>query len=262
MKKKFLLSALFWSIIMVIGQIFGMSFAMIQYYIENPKFLDEFMTADVISLVSQFTNSMLIGGTIAVLIAVIIRVSAIKNDKKTWTQKLRDYLSLHPLQKKTDYVQFFCFGILINIVLSLILTWIYSMFSLEDNTANLFSSSILTLICVSFLVPIAEEILYRNRIYISLKNLCPKYANVIQALIFGISHGNLIQGLYTFGFGYIFGIVDDKNKSLLPSICIHCGINFYAGITILSPGAEKYLIVLGLLGIPKIISWIKNKEIK
>lgn len=262
MKKKFLFSALFWSSIMIVGQVFGMMFALGKNYISDPNFLDTFMSEDIMELMTSFTNPMLIGGTIAVLLAVIIRVSTIQNDKKTWGEKLKNYLSLHPLDNGIEYVQYFCLGITINIVLSLLLTWIYTIFNWEDSAANLFTNSTLTLLCVSFLVPIAEEILYRNRIYISLKNLCPKYANFIQALLFGIAHGNPIQCLYTFGFGYLFGILNDKNKSLYPSICIHCGINFFAGIAILFPGKELYLSILILFSIPMIVKWIKNKEIK
>lgn len=260
MKKKFIFSAILWSLVMVIGQIFGCIFAIIKMAFTMPNFEEYFTTADIFELIAELSNPMLIGGTIAVFLAVIIRVSMIDNPNKTWGQKCKDFLNLVPLKNGMEYVRYFCIGIAINVLLSLILTGLYELLEIEESIEYMFKPNILMLILVSFLVPIGEEIIYRNRIYISLKNATPKHANWIQALIFGIQHGNVIQGIYTFLFGIIFGKTNDKNKSLLPSICIHCGINFYAGITMFSPGSEIYLIPFIIFAIPKFLEWIKEKK--
>lgn len=261
MKKKFFFTAIFWSMIMVIGQIFGAVFAIFKMAFTNPNFMEDFMNLDTMELVSQISNPMLIGGVLTVLVAIIIRISTIKNENKTWTQKCKDYLNLNPLKNGMEYVRYFCVGITINVVLSLILTGLYELLNLEDSTEFMFDSGWLMLLLVSFLVPIMEEILYRNRIYIAFKNLTPKKANFWQALFFGLAHGNIIQGLYTFGFGLMFGKINDRNNSLLPSICIHCGINFYAGITMFSPGSEIYLIPFIIFAVPKILEWVKERKL-
>ena len=261
MKKKFFFVALFWSMIMVVGQLFGAIYAILEMAFTNPNFMEDFMKMDTFELISQISNPMLIGGVIAVLITVIIRISTIKNENKTWTQKCKDYLNLKPLKNGMEYVRYFCVGISINVFLSLILTGLYKWLELEDDTAYMFDSGWIMLLLVSFLVPIMEEILYRNRIYIAFKNLSPKRANFWQALFFGIAHGNIIQGLYTFLFGIMFGKINDRNNSLLPSICIHCGINFFAGITMFSPGSEIYLIPFIIFAIPKFLEWIQYKKL-
>jgi len=261
MKRKFFFTALFWPMLMVVGQMAGAIFAILQMALTNPNFMDDFMNMDTMELVAQISNPMLLGGVFTVLIAVLIRVSTIKNENKTWFQKCKDYLNLNPLKNKMEYIRYFCVGIAINVILSLILTWLYELFNLEDTTELMFDSGILMLFLVAFFVPIMEEILYRNRTYIAFKNLTPKRANFWQSLFFGIAHGNLIQGLYTFCFGLMFGKINDRNHSLLPSICIHCGINFYAAVTMFTPGSQIYLIPFIIFALPKFLEWIKEKKL-
>lgn len=261
MKLKFFFNAIFWPMLMVIGQMIGAIFAILQMALTNPNFMDDFMNLDAIELAAQISNPMLLGGVFTVFIAVIIRISTIKNDNKTWSQKCKDYLNLVPLKNGMEYVKYFCVGIAINVTLSLVLSWIYELLELEDTTALMFDSNLMMFFLVSFFVPIMEEILYRNRTYIAFKNLTPKRANFWQSLFFGIAHGNIIQGLYTFAFGLMFGKINDRNRSLLPSICIHCGINFYAAATMFTPGSQIYLIPLIIFALPKFSEWIKERKL-
>ncbi len=260
MKKKFLFSAFGWFMTMVIGQIIGAIIGIIYQAATVPNWLEMLMTEeDIMKVVSGITNPMLLGGVIAVFVVVLIAASKIDNEEKTYGQKLKDYLNLHPLENPFSYVSYFCMGIGINIILSLALTWIYELLNLTDD-ATMFSQDVLMIVCVALLVPIAEEIVYRNRIYINFKNIKHKSANFWQSLLFGLSHGMPIQVLYTFGFGLVFGKINDREKSLLPSICLHCGINFFAAIAMFSPGAEMYLIPFTLLAIPQVIKLLKRER--
>lgn len=260
MKKKFLFSAFGWFMTMVIGQIIGCTIGIAYKLITNPNWLETLLTEeDIMKVVSDITNPMLIGGALAVFIVTLIAVSKIDNNEKTYGQKLRDYLNLHPLDNAFSYISYFCMGIGINILLSLLLTWIYEMLNLTDDT-SMFSQDVLMILSVALLVPIAEEIVYRNRIYINFKNIKHKTANFWQALLFGLSHGMPVQVLYTFGFGLVFGKINDRERSLLPSICLHCGINFFAAIAMFSPGAEMYLIPFTLLAIPQVIKLLKKER--
>ncbi len=86
-------------------------------------------------------------------------------------------------------------------------------------------STILTLVCA----PIVEELamrgvtmtwamkLFNNRFWL---------ANILQALLFGIMHMNLVQGIYAFVLGLLLGYVCNKYKSLWASIIAHLAFNF------------------------------------
>ena len=57
----------------------------------------------------------------------------------------------------------------------------------------------------------------------------PRYgyaaANVLQALLFGIYHGNIYQGGYAFIIGLIFGWICLRARSVVPGIAAHSSVN-------------------------------------
>ena len=89
--------------------------------------------------------------------------------------------------------------------------------------------SVLTLLSVALIAPIAEELLFRG--------LTQKYAEraigalpaiFFQAALFGIYHMNIVQGIYAFIFGIIFGFIARKTKSVFPGIVLHIIFNISA----------------------------------
>ena len=89
--------------------------------------------------------------------------------------------------------------------------------------------SVILLITSVLISPIAEEILFRG--------LTQKYAEkaagalpavFIQAVLFGLYHMNLVQGIAALFFGIIFGFMAKKSKSLVPSIILHAVFNLSA----------------------------------
>lgn len=93
----------------------------------------------------------------------------------------------------------------------------------------------LTIIASVVLAPIGEELLCRGIIlYCAGKALEGLYdrrkvfwiANVIQALLFGIMHGNIIQGSYAFILGIGLGYLRYRYDSLYAPMCAHFLINF------------------------------------
>lgn len=262
MKRKFIASIFLWLALMFGGQFVGAFIAVLIMAVNNPDAFLNITSNSLQLLIDKLINPMLITGVAFILIGVIIKVCKIENENKTFKEKFLDYINLHPLAGFKSYIEYFCFGLLINVVLSYILGLIYSVFNVEDSETFLTATSLLSVFSIAFLVPLGEEILYRNRIYNSLMNISPQKANILQSLIFGISHGNIIQGIYTFMFGIIFGHVNKKQGSIAPSICMHCGINFYAAISLYSPQYLIVLQILGLLSIPMIIRWIQTREIR
>jgi len=52
-----------------------------------------------------------------------------------------------------------------------------------------------------------------------------KYANILQAILFGVYHGNLVQGIYAALIGLILGAVSFRFQTVYASIALHMIIN-------------------------------------
>lgn len=80
-------------------------------------------------------------------------------------------------------------------------------------------------VALGMMVPIAEEIVFRGAILRVLQNALGErkrwIAIVISALIFGIIHFNLAQGLHAFLIGLLLGWLYSKTGSILPSFVFH-----------------------------------------
>lgn len=126
-------------------------------------------------------------------------------------------------------------------------------------------NAILAFITVVILAPIAEELIFRGIIFQMLtRNHCPIVAAIIiQAVLFGIYHMNIMQSLYVLPLALLLGYTAYKCKSVFPCIFIHIVYNFMAEIIPLLPQiipAEIVLIVL--LVICVIAVYILGKKTK
>lgn len=74
--------------------------------------------------------------------------------------------------------------------------------------------------------PIAEELLFRAIIYNRLKRIFPYIASVIiSALMFGVFHGNIVQGIYGTLMGLLLAWSYEKYKNYLAPVIIHMTAN-------------------------------------
>ena len=84
----------------------------------------------------------------------------------------------------------------------------------------------LSLITTVIGAPLVEEIVFRGLIYKHLKRAMPVWlAVIIQALLFGIAHGQLLWMAYTFVLGTVFALLYDYFDSLWPCILAHFVFN-------------------------------------
>ncbi len=87
-------------------------------------------------------------------------------------------------------------------------------------------SSWVLLFAVIFVAPIGEELLFRGLIqHYGLKNFAPVLAICLQGLIFGLYHGNIIQGVYAFFMGMVLGFVAHKLGSIIYPMVLHISVN-------------------------------------
>lgn len=95
-------------------------------------------------------------------------------------------------------------------------------------------SELLALLAAVILAPINEECIMRGLI---LKNLQRFFSTpvviLIQAIMFGIFHGNWVQGLYAIPIGAALGYVAVRSRSVIPCIFMHLfynSLSFVIGI--------------------------------
>ncbi len=87
-------------------------------------------------------------------------------------------------------------------------------------------NSILSLVYIALIAPISEELIFRGVILGYGKRFLPMAAaNLLQALLFGIYHMNLVQGIYAFVLGMILGAVRISFNTLYASVLLHMFIN-------------------------------------
>lgn len=129
----------------------------------------------------------------------------------------------------------FFLGILLNQAASWFLYLLQSIPALE----NIFQSYLQSMdamtmrsdprqmiLLMGIVVPVYEEVLFRGLVFSEFAKMAPvKTALVAQALIFGVWHGTLIQGIYAFLLGIVLGRLYLKHRSVWASAAVHCGFN-------------------------------------
>ena len=81
--------------------------------------------------------------------------------------------------------------------------------------------------------PIAEEVIFRGIMYNRMKRIFPRgLAFVLSALLFGIFHWNLVQGIYGFLMGLLIVFCYEKFKSFWAPVIVHVVANL--GVYIIS----------------------------
>ncbi len=122
---------------------------------------------------------------------------------------------------------------------------------LELLTPFLEENSILTLCYMLLIAPISEEIIFRGVIFEKSKKNMPLFlANILQALLFGIFHMNLVQGIYTFALGIVLGIVCIKCRSLYAAMLLHIVFNLggsFVGYIVTEEVLAMPLLVIAIL---------------
>lgn len=156
--------------------------------------------------------------------------------------------------KEAIYISLFAIGFSVIILnLSGILTKLIPSYMNVQNQLQSASNSFLQLIIIIILVPIYEEIIFRYVIFGHLKkNYNIVCAVIVQALIFGLAHGNIVQGIYTFILGICLALMYMYCESLLGSIILHvifnlCGVLIIPKLVAISSILGYIIMILGIL---------------
>ena len=76
-------------------------------------------------------------------------------------------------------------------------------------------------------IPLAEELVFRGLVFGTVrKNRSFGQAAVMSALLFGIYHGNVLQGVYAFLMGLLFSWIMEREKTIGAPLVTHMAANF------------------------------------
>jgi len=193
--------------------------------------------------------------------------SVIFSDFKTGLYYLRDKL----LTMKAVYliIAGYSAQLMVDGILTLLEPYFKNQFESYGNMVESVmgaNSSWVMFFAVIFIAPIGEELLFRGLIqHYGFKNFAPVLAIGLQGLVFGLYHGNIIQGTYAFFMGVVLGFVAYKLGSILYPIVLHISVN--ASFTIVpvalyktTPKTVVTTIISGILLIGMIWMAVRKRE--
>ena len=96
----------------------------------------------------------------------------------------------------------------------------------SSDMSALFDNDVRIILLVVLVMPVIEELIFRLLIMgVSLKFMNFIAANILQALFFGVYHGNVIQGIYAFLLGLFVGELKNMTQTIFACIGFHCFFN-------------------------------------
>jgi hypothetical protein len=107
----------------------------------------------------------------------------------------------------------------------------------------------MVLLFTVFIAPITEELIFRGVIFhFAGRDNHFLAANIFQAVLFGIYHGNIVQGIYGASLGLLLGYTCHKYQTIAASALLHMIINASAILLNLFPGNIVGVITITVLG--------------
>lgn len=205
----------------------------------------------------NFNNSLFsldsITKSIGVILTIILFILMFRNKKENLFQRCRF--------KKISLKNIICI-ILLSIAVfcltgsclyvgSLLLNEkVFKSYIQVSNNLSTYEESKLGIIYVGILAPIIEEIVFRGLIFNELrKNINIILSIIIQAGIFAMAHGNIVQGVYVFASEIIVSLVYIWTKSIISNIILHISFNLYGLLIGISIFKSQYLVLYVIFSI-------------
>jgi uncharacterized protein len=143
--------------------------------------------------------------------------------------------SLRTLFQPTNILLFILLGVSAQLffsgTMSLIQPYLSELFNDYANTLEQLTSGsdVVVLLLIVFAAPVTEELVFRGMILHKTSKAISFFgANLLQALLFGIYHWNVVQGFYAFFMGLLLGYAYRKFQTIVAPIFLHMLINVSA----------------------------------
>lgn len=94
------------------------------------------------------------------------------------------------------------------------------------------------IICV--VGPVCEELLFRHILLRPMRRYGDMTAALVTALLFGLSHFNFDQFLYTFAFGFFLAVITLRSGTVIPAIICHFINNLITTVQVYRPESLGY----------------------
>lgn len=106
------------------------------------------------------------------------------------------------------------------------------------------ANSVAVFLFTVVIAPVSEELVFRGVILHKAGRSMPFFiANILQALLFGIVHQNMVQGVYAALLGLLFGYVWRKFHTILAPILVHIFVNASSYLVRLLPADSNEVII-------------------
>lgn len=155
----------------------------------------------------------------------------------------------------------------INMLLSIIITvsGVTELFDSYDGVIDLVTGGSLTLqiIAVGLVAPLAEELCFRGVTLSRMSGAKLWVAITVQAVLFGIFHLNILQGVYAALLGVFLGFLTVRFRSVIYAVIAHMAFNLYT-VLLGAVTSEAALAAAGIaiifVTIASVIGLIKCKK--
>ena len=122
--------------------------------------------------------------------------------------------------------------VVFNYLFTLIPWHVFGSKNIVQNSESFYSIPLyLRLISYVLIGPFAEEVLFRVVLFSRLRKIIPFiFAAFVSSLLFGLYHGNLMQGLYAFVMGIVICLFMDEGGSVIYAYAFHMAANLVSNL--------------------------------
>lgn len=180
--------------------------------------------------VSIIPENILLNTAVSDVMFVIVVIAIIK----IFNRNIKKRLKINAIHLK-DIILIIVVSLILNVVFQsvqfLFSETMRSELMLEVNNSFYELKNALSFIAIVIVAPLAEEILFRGLILGTLEKVFNVHiAIVLQAIFFGIIHGNIIWAIIAFLSAVYYGYLVRKYDSIFTSIIGHVSVNLLSFI--------------------------------
>lgn len=201
--------------------------------ITNPADMQIYMTEEIMTLILEQYMHHLTLVTAACALCVMPVFAVMLRRDKVYEKQMG--IPERPAVSFGKYLPIIALGAALSIGFNNILLLsnirMYSESYQATSTAFYEENFIIQLIGLGVLVPVAEELMFRGLIYRRMSHMAgARMAIPLSAVVFGVYHGNLVQGIYGFVMGCVLAWLYEKYGSTKAPVLLHVTANLVSVI--------------------------------
>lgn len=126
-----------------------------------------------------------------------------------------------------------CFAVLVTFIMGILPISEEVWAEYNQSASVIDSAGFIPMLSTVIIAPIAEETVFRGLVYTRLKRAMPAWvAAILQAIIFGALHGQIIWMAYAFVMGLVLAATVESTGSLFAGMAVHICFNLMGGYVI------------------------------